>query len=109
MSNCHSNKLNYNNTPFGYTTDIIFCVLSEDPALYYKEIYVVLGHTKRPHRLLPGEPHVIKASVVKQHHKYGHDGANVHDNDIALVKLTKPVKFERAIQPICLPMISNVQ
>lgn len=52
-------------------------------------------------------PHVIKASVVKLHHRYDPKGAKVHDNDIALVKLVQPIKFERALQSICLPMISN--
>ncbi|CAI6361541.1 unnamed protein product [Macrosiphum euphorbiae] len=78
---------------------------SEVPATNYREIHVVLGQTRRPGRLYPGGPHVIRAAVVKIHHKYDRQGSNVHDNDIALVKMVKPVKFERTTQAICLPMI----
>ncbi|XP_050056751.1 trypsin 3A1-like [Aphis gossypii] len=78
---------------------------SEVPATNYREIHVVLGQTRRPGRLFPGGPHVIRASVVKIHHKYNRLGTNVHDNDIALVKMVRPVKFERTTQSICLPMI----
>lgn len=70
----------------------------------YREIFVVLGQNKRPSRLLPGVPYVIKASVVKLHHKYDSKGSNVHDNDIALVRLVRPIKFERSAQSICLPV-----
>ncbi|XP_060875619.1 transmembrane protease serine 9-like [Metopolophium dirhodum] len=78
---------------------------SEVPATNYREIHVVLGQTRRPGRLYPGGPNVIRAAVVKIHHKYDRQGANVHDNDIALVKMVRPVKFERTTQAICLPMI----
>jgi len=82
-------------------------IKSEVPATNYREIHVVLGQTRRPGRLFPGGPHVIRAAVVKIHHKYNRLGTNVHDNDIALVKMVRPVKFERTTQSICLPMISK--
>jgi len=82
-------------------------IKSEVPATNYREIHVVLGQTRRPGRLFPGGPHVIRAAVVKIHHKYNRLGTNVHDNDIALVKMVRSVKFERTTQSICLPMISK--
>ncbi|VVC33672.1 Serine proteases, trypsin family, serine active site,Peptidase S1, PA clan,Serine proteases, trypsin [Cinara cedri] len=80
---------------------------NEDPAPNYREIYTVIGQNNRPNRLLPGDPRAVRASVVKVHHKYDPRGANVHDNDIALVRLCKPIRFEHAVRPICLPMIRH--
>ncbi|XP_050536393.1 trypsin-1-like isoform X2 [Daktulosphaira vitifoliae] len=76
---------------------------SEDPASNFREIYVMLGHTKRPDRLILGYSNVIKASLVKLHHNYDPEGISIHDNDIALVKLAKPVKFDQTLRTLCLP------
>ncbi|XP_050435714.1 transmembrane protease serine 9-like isoform X2 [Adelges cooleyi] len=80
---------------------------SEEPATSFREIFVMMGQTRRPGRLVPGLSHTIKASVVKLHPGYSPTGASGHDNDIALIKLTKPIKFNRTLQSICLPTTKN--
>ncbi len=57
------------------------------------------------HDIQQDEPTQVMDNSIAQyfiHPQYNHTGIG-YNYDIALLKLTKPLKFNHAIQPICLP------
>ncbi|MCJ8748874.1 hypothetical protein PDJAM_G00169640 [Pangasius djambal] len=48
-------------------------------------------------------PHYVAHIII--HELYN---PNTHDNDIALLKLTKPINFNGTVQPVCLPTYDQV-
>lgn len=47
-----------------------------------------------------GNEAIYEVEAITSHHRYQPE---TYDNDIALMKLTKPIKFSRFILPACLP------
>jgi secreted trypsin-like serine protease len=64
------------------------------------QIDIVAGAHKKTSKA-DGEQSVPAAQVVV-HPRYGAGGAT-NNNDIAIIKLSRPIKFSRTIQPACLP------
>lgn len=77
-----------------------FCILCKKNNLRYNrsDFTVVLGR----HDRISDTGVVVPVQEVKIHEDFTSD--KLHDtNDIALLKLLRPVKFTDYIQPVCLP------
>lgn len=66
-----------------------------------KQYYFVIGDTDRS-KIEGSEFKFTPARIIK-HPQYGSSNTRKNDNDIALVKLTKPILFGTYIAPVCLP------
>lgn len=64
------------------------------------KVFAVLGRVKRPEKVYASGPNIIEVVKVMRHKDY----MRVIENDIALMKLVKPVEFDVSVQPICLPV-----
>lgn len=80
---------------------IIFYILHLLNKFSVGEIFIISVHSGEFDTLVDhGNEAIHRVETIATHHNYRPD---TYHNDIALIKLTKPIKFTRFILPACIP------